>query len=423
MPRTVAVVALALAALPAQDGLRIVQVPEQVRLPAAGTNLLLEVEAATDPTAVWLAVDGAAQDRVPLTAVGSRRFQLNLAAPAVADLLPAGRDHGELFVFARGATGVVRSPAIAWSRAATVPASALRCLLRAPGAVTRRMQPGSTTWIDVAQFERLEIEGADRRQTTVVARLAELDLPLARQPAAGTWVLDPTPSVRERLAASAEFELEVRLGGTTESFRFRCIPTRLDLPDGAATLQVAQRQRASLPGSRGWLEVRLDDITMGSVRLELVTAEGSVVAPARLVHARDHVEFALADERYVLEVQRFHTVLIGADHAEFRLVPAAGFRPDRIGQLLQAIAQSDATFLREGKEYGGAAAAQFLVAKLGAQRGQEPSVDDFVDRIASQSSRSGDPYHVRRTDGAVVTMRDWLRDQLRRLDAAAAEPR
>jgi hypothetical protein len=30
---------------------------------------------------------------------------------------------------------------------------------------------------------------------------------------------------------------------------------------------------------------------------------------------------------------------------------------------------------------------------------------------------------VRRTDGAVVTMRDWLRDQLRRLDAAAAEPR
>lgn len=418
-----AAAALTLPSPPAQDGLRLTRVPTQVQLPAPGANLLLEVEAGAEPDAIWLAVAAAAQDRVPLVAAGSGRYQLNLGAPAVADLLPSGSDHGDLFVFARFGQQQVTSPAIAWSRALPTAAGRLRCIVRNQGAVTRRVAPDSTTWIDLARLERLEIEGAAERQSTAVARLAELDLPLVRRADAGTWTLDPTPSLRERLAGSGEFEIELRRGTGTESFRFRCIPAQLDLTDVDATFVVPQRKRALLPGSRGWLEVRIDDITAGHVRFELVTAEGGSVVPARLVHERDHVEFALGEHRYVLVVEKLVNILIGEDHAEFVVQPAAGFQPDRIGLLLAAVRASKDTFLREDKEYSGSEAAAFLVAKLAAQRGDEPSVDDFVDRIASRSSRSGQPYEVRRADGEVVPMRDWLRAELQRLDAAAKKSR
>ena len=409
--------------LAAQNGLRILQVPERVQLPAPGANLLLEVEATAAPTTIWLAVDAAAQDRVPLVAAGNGRYQLNLGAPAVADLLPSGRDRGDLFVFAQIGTERVRSAAIAWSRATPTAAGKLRCIVRSEGIVARRVAPDSTTWLDLAKVQRLEIEGAAERQASAVARLADLDLPLVRKTVAGAWTLEPTPSVRERLAASNDFEIELRRGATTESFRFRCVPTQLDLPNGPEQFVVPQRKRALLPGSRGWLEVRLDDITAGHVQFELVTAEGTPVVPAKFVHERDHVEFALGDRRYVVVVAKLVNILIGEDHAEFVVQPAAGFQPARIGLLLAAMRESKDVFLREGKEYSGAEAATFLVMKLTAQHGEKPTVDEFVDRLASQSSRSGDPYHVRRAGGEVVTMRDWLRAELQRLDGAAQQPR
>jgi hypothetical protein len=356
-----------------------------------------------------------------MVAVGSGRYQLNLGAPAVADLLPSGRDRGELFVFARFGKQHVISPAIAWSRAQPTAAARLRCIVRhRDAATTRRVAPDSTTWIDLARLERLEIEGAAERQSTAVAHLDELDLPLVRQATNGTWTLDPTPSLRERLQASDNFEIELRRGSSTESFRFRCVPTQLDLAETDGKFVVPQRKRALLPGSRGWLEVRIDDITMGRVLFELVTATGDVVVASRLMHERDHVAFALGEQRYVIVVQQLVNILIGEDHAEFVVQPAAGFQADRIGLLLTAVRESKHTFLREGKEYSGGEAAAFLVAKLAAQRGDKPGVDDFVDRIASQSSRSGEPYEVRTAAGDVVTMRDWLRAELQRLDAGKA---
>lgn len=409
-------------ALPAQDAPRLVRVPEQVRLPAPGGNLLLEVETAADAKAVWIAVDGAATDRVKLIAAGDGRWQINLAVPAVADLLPANRDHGELFVFARAGEGVARSAPIGWSRAAANAPAGVRCLVRLRGEPTRRLAPGDEIWLDLARLERLEIEGAGARQSTAVARLAEVDLPLQRDAAAGTWTFAPTPSLRERLGDGAAFEVELRLGAVTEAFRFRCVPTALHLPEGLAEFDVAQRRRAFVPGSRDWLQVRIDDITAGQVRLELVQADGRAVAPARLVHERDHVAFALGDERYVLVVKRLVNVLLGDDHATFVVQPAAAHEPDRIALLLRAVADSDATFLREGVEHDGAAAARFLRAKLAGHRGAAPSVADFVDRIASRSSRSGDPYHVRSTDGDVVTMQQWLHDELRRIETRLARP-
>jgi hypothetical protein len=408
---------LLLAGAPAQDGVRIVKVPDVVRLPAAhGSNLLLEVEVDGAASEVWIASDLASRDRVALSPAGERRHQLNLADPRIAAMLPAGRDDGELAVFAKVGSGTVRSAAIAWSRA-TAPDAKVRCLVRSKGGTTAFVEQGASAWLDPATVERVELQGAGARQSSAVARVGEIELPLVRRAEQGIWVLEGGAALRERLQDEGTFEVEARLGGSSAVFGFAVVPGKLPLRDGRAQFVVQQRKSAAVPGSNGWLIVRLDDITMGGVLLDVETATGTVVVPQQIVHEREAVEFALADERYVLVIEKLVNLLIGEDHAELRVERAAGFRPDRIGQLVRAVGASEDVFLREGKEYAGPLAMQFLIARLGSVRGPGPTVDEFVDTFASKSSRTGEPYHVRRKDGTTVTMQEWLQAARRELEA------
>lgn len=403
-------------AAPSQHGVRLHTVPERVQLPAApGTNLLLEVEVDGTPDAVWLATDAAATDRVALVAAGEHRYQVNLADAAVAALLPGGLDRGSFVVFARHGQRVEQSAAIGWTRA-TTDDSRVRCIVRAKDGATRTAAREQRTWIDPVRTERIEIEGAPARQSAAVARLAELEVPLARQADAGRWTLEVDDRLRTRLAREHSFEVELKQGASTVIFPFRCVPARLE-PTEAPTFTVPQRKRAFVPGSNDWLEVRIDDITMGRVHFELVDATGQAVLASRIVHERDSFEFALADERYVIVVDKLHHVLIGEDLAEFSVRPAKGFRPDPIALLLAAIEASDDTFVREQNEYTGQQAAQFLRAKLLSHAGEPPGIDEFVDRFGSQSSKTGEPYRVKKKDGGVVTMREWLRAERGRIDA------
>jgi len=409
-----------LAALHAQDNVRIVKVPDNLRLPAAaGSNLLLEVEVSSTPDAIWLASDAAAQDRLSLQDVGQRRFQANLADARLFDLLPAGRDQGALFVFARFQNRTAQSPAIAWARAAKDDGK-VRCVVRTRGKPTRFVEPDDRVWLDPATLERIELQGAAARQSAAMVRLADLELPLVRRAEEQLWVLDVDARMRERLMAADAFEVELRLGPASTLFEFRCVPPRLDLEEPVTTFVVPQRKKRFVPGSRNWLQVHIDDITAGRVLFELVAADGSIVVPEQIVHERDYVEFQLASARYVLSVQKLVNLLIGDDHAEFQVQATATFRPDRIGQLLRAIEASPDTFVREGKDYAGPAAAQFLIAKLATPRDKTIDVEEFIEILASKSSRTGEPYQVRDKDGVVVTMRDWLHRARQRIEAAEA---
>lgn len=412
-----AVLPLLAAWMPAQVDVRLAKVPDLVRLPAAaGSNLLLEVECSAAPAAIWLATDAESRDRVPLQPAGNLRFQGNLADPRIAALLPAGRDHGELFVFAQIGAATTRSTAIGWARG-TAEETVARCLLRHRGGTTTTLQPDQRTWLDPRTLEALELQGAGARQATAVARLDDGEVPLVRRGDQGLWVLANDGALRERLLAAARLEVEFRRGAQSTLFDFDLVPDRLALPDGQATFVVQQRGKAPVPGSRNWLTVRIDDITMGRVLLDVTDGNGAIVVAQRLVNERDFVELPLAGERCVLVVDKLVNLLIGDDHAEFTVRPAAGFQPDRIGLLLRAVAASPDTFLREGAEHTGPVAAQFLLARLGGPVGRAVTVDEFVDRIASRSSRTGEPYHVRATDGTVTTMQQWLRTELQRLDA------
>jgi len=415
----VSLFSLLLVVVPAQDGIRIVKVPDVVRLPATqGGNLMLEVEVTGTATEVWLASDLQSRDRIALSGAGERRFQLNLADPRIAAILPAGRDSGDLFVFTKTGAGTATSAAIGWIRGNADDAK-VRCLVRAANGTTTIVEAGTSAWLDPATVERIDLQGAGARQSACVARIGEIELPLSRRAEQGIWVLEGGPTLRERLQDEGAIEIEARLGSHSAVFAFAVVPGKLPLRDGRAQFVVQQRKSANVPGSNGWLVVHIDDITMGGVLLDVATADGKTVVPQQIVHEREAIEFALADERYVLVIEKLRNLLIGDDHAELRVERAAGFQQDLIALLIRAVGTSEDVFVREGKDYPGAAAMQFLIARLGSHRGKAPTVDEFMDTMASQSSRTGEPYEVRRKDGTTVTMREWLQQARRELEAPA----
>lgn len=405
----------------AQTAVRIVAVPERILLPAAeGTNLLLEVECTTPPDSIWLASEELARDSVPLQASGNGRYQLNLADARVASLVPSSQKHGELFVFAKAGGQVAKSAAVAWSRRLTAPG--LRCQLRKKDGVATAAGYRRPAWIDTQRDERIEIVGDPARDGTMVLCAGSLQAELEPATDLAGWQLPIAKLPPEALEAGA-FAIEVRGQGAGREgpFHFRLVPRRLDLPGEGAELRVQQRTSVDVPGARQWLQVRIGDVTGGRVETFLESADDRTVVPRRRMFERDSVEFALADGRYVLTLDRLVNQLIGDDHAEFTVRSAEAFVPDRIGQLLHAVEASRDTFLRDEEEVDGDTTMQVLLAKVSGQSGRKVTVDRFVDELASKSSKTGEPHRVKRVDGTVVTMQQWLRDELRRLEAAEAK--
>jgi Family of unknown function (DUF5329) len=90
----------------------------------------------------------------------------------------------------------------------------------------------------------------------------------------------------------------------------------------------------------------------------------------------------------------------------------------RIERLIRAVeARKDMTFIRNGSEYDCADAAKFLRGKLEAMGQQVSTAREFIERIASKSSMSGEPYHVKFADGKTMLASQFLTEELKRLEA------
>jgi hypothetical protein len=74
----------------------------------------------------------------------------------------------------------------------------------------------------------------------------------------------------------------------------------------------------------------------------------------------------------------------------------------------------DARFIRNGKEYDVATAVRFLRGKWRANDKDVKTAWDFVDKVASASGTSGEPYHIRFQDGREITSRDFLISELKK---------
>jgi hypothetical protein len=89
----------------------------------------------------------------------------------------------------------------------------------------------------------------------------------------------------------------------------------------------------------------------------------------------------------------------------------------KIEALIQQVENlTDAVFIRNNKAYNAKTAAQFLRAKWGAKQGEIKTAKDFIEKVASVSSTSGQPYHIRFKDGREVPSGEYLSTVLKQLE-------
>jgi len=89
----------------------------------------------------------------------------------------------------------------------------------------------------------------------------------------------------------------------------------------------------------------------------------------------------------------------------------------RIEKLIRYVeAQKAMKFIRNGTEYTAEDAGKFLRGKLEAMGGEVTTARQFIKRIASRSSMSGQPYHVRLADGRTLLAENFLEDELQRIE-------
>jgi hypothetical protein len=107
------------------------------------------------------------------------------------------------------------------------------------------------------------------------------------------------------------------------------------------------------------------------------------------------------------------------------LLPVAGLvraEPARkvqaeVDALLAGIESSGCSFYRNGTWHGSKEAVAHLREKYDylVARDLIATTEDFIERAASRSSFSGQPYQVKCGDGVAVASNRWLRDRLAQL--------
>jgi len=87
--------------------------------------------------------------------------------------------------------------------------------------------------------------------------------------------------------------------------------------------------------------------------------------------------------------------------------------PDQeIEHLLDSIGRSGCTYIRNGKLYDSGKAESHLRMKYDRGRRYAPTAEAFIQRLASQSSLSKQPYYIECPGEEKVTSGQWLTKQL-----------
>jgi hypothetical protein len=217
---------------------------------------------------------------------------------------------------------------------------------------------------------------------------------------------------------------------------------------GSRPVEVTLKQRSTAAALGSDIRLTIDDITRGQVMVSLADSKGGVVLAATSLKEDESSPFTLNDEEYHITLRKLDNELIGDDFATFVIsrgaisshtAPSETKAPppsapvnqpgskelpkirtaserEKIEQLLSSIeADSSVVFIRNDAEHSATEAAEHLRAKWSAA-GDINSADEFIEKIASKSSLSGEPYRVCLPDGTVVSAGDYLRGKLRELE-------
>lgn len=115
------------------------------------------------------------------------------------------------------------------------------------------------------------------------------------------------------------------------------------------------------------------------------------------------------------------TMLFATTIAAAPLAPAAR---SEIDGLLSRLESSACEFGRSGSWYTASEAKSHLLRKLAwlEDKGLVQTTEQFIERAASKSSITGEPYLVRCASGPPVDSGSWLRGQLKAMRSAPQGP-
>lgn len=391
------------------------KLPEKLVFPlpeGAKTILRAEVRGAS-PRSVWLAVAKDARVRIMLRAHLDGEYRLDLADPVVHGMLRhAGRRH-RLRVFAETERGVAQSRAIPYE---------LRGMflgrLRFRLYLAKQEEPEGLSlfrehWYAPERVRRIELAyGASWPAPKAEAHVGELSFSFRNLERLRLLVLDMPPELVKAWHAGGRLEVIVQHGAwRARSLKIRARPRRLSFPGNKVTMKIVQRRSAVVPASNGFLRLSLGDITRGQVLAELKNAMGEVILSERSMRAGDRARFRVGDRAYVLVAEKLVNKLIGKDYGVFAITDPGLGDLDKIQLMLRHIAEASVTFVREGKDYDSKAAAAHLRRKFEWVGPKIRTLDEFIDKIASRSSTTGNPYRIRLPGGRTLPAGDWLRAQ------------
>jgi uncharacterized protein YjhX (UPF0386 family) len=96
----------------------------------------------------------------------------------------------------------------------------------------------------------------------------------------------------------------------------------------------------------------------------------------------------------------------------------------KIELLIKQVAQSgEIKFVRNGSVYSAGTAAMFLRLKWHANDAAVKTARDFINKVASFSGTSGQPYLIRMQDGTEMKSRDFLLAALQKIEISTPDKR
>ena len=96
----------------------------------------------------------------------------------------------------------------------------------------------------------------------------------------------------------------------------------------------------------------------------------------------------------------------------FSMADAGDAADQEIGFLITSVEESGCVFVRNGDEHSSEDAADHLRLKYRRGKRYAGSAEQFIERLASESSWTGKPYYIQCADTGKHLSKDWLTDQL-----------
>jgi ribonuclease HI len=220
--------------------------------------------------------------------------------------------------------------------------------------------------------------------------------------------------------------------------------------DVAEFISIAQRSQLPWPRRDGKgqsdLLMSIGDITGGGVSTTMLSTPSKRVLLSAWMRTGDEVAFEYEAQWYRLSLTQLDNQLIGTDYARFALRPsaqgsalAAAEQPEtsaesvpqvtggqsaqatnakmEIDALIDGLSKLDAQFIRNGESHSAREAAEHLRRKL-KRAGITPeqlTAELFIEKLATGSSMTGEPYQIEWPDGHREAAADYLRGELHKL--------